>query len=266
MEDKVWFITGASSGFGRGVLERILAGGASAVAVARNIGSLDVLAKHHGDRLLVLKADVRVTADVDAAVVQAEEKFGRIDILLNNAGHGLFGSAEEVTEAELQNVFETNVFGAMRVVRAVLPVMRAQGTGHIINISSAVGHASMAFAGAYAAIKHAIEALSEALQIEVAPHGIRVSIVNPGYFSTGFAGSMPMAAPNPAYQTMREQVLYGFAAMAAGNADQVVEAILNAARDPGASLRHFVGDDGKAWAKASLATRLGAVEAGMGSA
>jgi NAD(P)-dependent dehydrogenase (short-subunit alcohol dehydrogenase family) len=215
---------------------------------------------------VVAKADVRVTADVDAAVAKAEKSFGRIDILLNNAGHGLLGSAEEVTEAELQNVFETNVFGAMRVVRAVLPAMRAQGSGHIINISSAVGHASWPLGGAYAATKHAIEALSEALQVEVASHGIRVSIVNPGYFATGFAGSMPMAAPNPAYQALRDQVLSGFTSMAAGNAEDVVEAILDAAANPEAPLRHFVGADGKAWARESLATRLQAVEAAIGAA
>ncbi|MCA6232005.1 MAG: SDR family oxidoreductase [Phenylobacterium sp.] len=261
MESKVWFITGASSGFGRGVLERILDNGHRAVAMARNTGPLDALAKRHVDRLLVLTADVRVTADVEAAVAKAEQRFGRIDILLNNAGHGLFGGIEEVTEADLQNVFETNVFGAMRLVRAVLPVMRAQGSGHIINISSAVGHASWPFGGAYAATKHAIEALSEALQAEVAPLGIRVTVINPGYFGTGFAGSMPMAMANPAYQAMRDQVLSGFGAMAAGNPDKVVDAILDAARDAGAPFRHFVGDDGKAWARESLSARLQAVGA-----
>ncbi|MCA3560911.1 MAG: SDR family oxidoreductase [Aestuariivirga sp.] len=257
----MWFITGASSGFGRGVLERILDNGDRAVAVARNTGPLDALAKRHVDRLLVLTADVRVTADVEAAVAKAGQRFGRIDILLNNAGHGLFGGIEEVTEADLQNVFETNVFGAMRLVRAVLPVMRAQGAGHIINISSAVGHASWPFGGAYAATKHAIEAPSEALQAEVAPLGIRVTVINPGYFATGFAGSMPMAMANPAYQAMRDQVLSGFGAMAAGNPDKVVDAILDGARDAGAPFRHFVGDDGKAWARQSLAARLQAVGA-----
>ena len=180
MESKVWLITGASSGFGRGVLERILAGGDRAVAVARTTGSLDALAGRYVGQLLVLRSDVRISADVDAAVAKAIERFGRIDILLNNAGHGLFGGIEEVTEADLQTVFETNVFGAMRLVRAVLPVMRAQGSGHIINISSAVGHASWPFGGAYAATKHALEALSEALQAEVAPLGIRVTVINPG--------------------------------------------------------------------------------------
>lgn len=261
MESKVWFITGASSGFGRGVLERILESGDRAVAVARNTGSLDALATRHVDTLLVLKADVRITADVDAAVAKAKERFGRIDILLNNAGHGLFGGAEDVTEAELQNVFETNVFGAMRIVRAVLPVMRAQGSGRIINVSSALGHATWPFNGAYAATKHAMEALSEALEAEVAPLGIRVIVMNPGYFATGFAGSMPMATPNPAYQILRDQILSGFGTMAAGNSDEVVDAIIDAARDPDAPFRRFVGEDGKAWARASLSTRLQAVGA-----
>lgn len=259
MESKVWFITGASSGFGRGVLERILAGGDRAVAVARTTGSLDALAGRYVGQLLVLRSDVRISADVDAAVAKAIERFGRIDILLNNAGHGLFGGIEEVTEADLQNVFETNVFGAMRLVRAVLPVMRAQGSGHIINISSAVGHASWPFGGAYAATKHAIEALSEALQAEVAPLGIRVTVINPGYFATGFAGSMPMAMANPAYQAMRDHVLSGFASMPAGNPDEVVEAILHAASNTDAPFRHFVGGDGRAWARQSLSTRLQAV-------
>lgn len=259
MESKVWLITGASSGFGRGVLERILAGGDRAVAVARTTGSLDALAGRYVGQLLVLRSDVRISADVDAAVAKAIERFGRIDILLNNAGHGLFGGIEEVTEADLQNVFETNVFGAMRLVRAVLPVMRAQGSGHIINISSAVGHASWPFGGAYAATKHAIEALSEALQAEVSPLGIRVTVINPGYFATGFAGSMPMAMANPAYQAMRDQVLSGLGSMPAGNPDEVVEAILHAASNTDAPFRHFVGDDGRAWARQSLSTRLQAV-------
>jgi len=241
------------------VLERILDNGDRAVAVARNTGPLDALAGRNIDKLLVLTADVRVTADVDAAVAKAEQRFGRIDILLNNAGHGLFGGIEEVTEADLRSVFETNVFGAMRLVRAVLPVMRAQGSGHIINISSAVGHASWPFGGAYAATKHAIEALSEALQAEVAPLGIRVTVINPGYFATGFAEAMPMATANPAYQAMRDQVLSGFASMPAGNPDEVVEAILHAASNTDAPFRHFVGDDGRAWARQSLSTRLQAV-------
>lgn len=259
MESKVWLITGASSGFGRGVLERILAGGDRAVAVARTTGSLDALAGRYVGQLLALRSDVRISADVDAAVAKAIERFGRIDILLNNAGHGLFGGIEEVNEADLQNVFETNVFGAMRLVRAVLPVMRAQGSGHIINISSAVGHASWPFGGAYAATKHAIEALSEALQAEVSPLGIRVTVINPGYFATGFAGSMPMAMANPAYQAMRDQVLSGLGSMPAGNPDEVVEAILHAASNTDAPFRHFVGDDGRAWARQSLSTRLQAV-------
>jgi len=241
------------------VLERILHNGDRTAAVARNKGSLDALARRYVDKLLVLAADVRVTADVDAAVAKAEQRFGRIDILLNNAGHGLFGGIEEVTEADLQNVFETNVFGAMRLVRAVLPVMRAQGSGHIINISSAVGHASWPFGGAYAATKHAIEALSEVLQAEVAPFGIRVTVINPGYFATGFAEAMPMATANPAYPAMRDQVLSGFASMPAGNPDEVVEAILHAASNTDAPFRHFVGDDGRAWARQSLSTRLQAV-------
>jgi len=243
------------------VLERILDNGDRAVAVARNTGPLDALAGRNIDKLLVLTADVRVTADVDAAVAKAEQRFGRIDILLNNAGHGLFGGIEEVTEADLRSVFETNVFGAMRLVRAVLPVMRAQGAGHIINVSSAVGHASWPFGGAYAATKHAIEALSEALQAEVSPLGIRVTVINPGYFATGFAEAMPMATANPAYQAMRDQVLSGFGAMAAGNPGKVVDAILNAARDADAPFRHFVGEDGKTWIRQSLSTRLQAVGA-----
>ncbi|MCA3547390.1 MAG: SDR family NAD(P)-dependent oxidoreductase, partial [Rhodobacter sp.] len=141
----------------------------------------------------------------------------------------------------------------------VLPVMRAQGSGHIINISSAVGHASWPFGGAYAATKHAIEALSEALQAEVAPFGIRVTVINPGYFATGFAGSMPMSTANPAYQAMRDKVLSGLGSMAAGNPDKVVDAILNAASNPDAPFRHFVGEDGKAWARESLSARLQAV-------
>ena len=256
MKSKVWFITGVSSGFGKGVIEKTLKAGDSVIAVSRNVSSLDELSKEHKQKLLVIKGDVRVTSEVDQAVKKGLEKFGRIDVLLNNAGHGMFGGGEEVTEQELLNVFETNVFGLMRVIRAVLPSMRAQKSGQIINVSSSIGHATLPFVGAYAATKHAVEALTESLQGEVAALGIRVNVIDPGYYATGFASSMPVATGIPDYQVVREQVMNSWGSMTPGNPIEVVSAIRYAAENSDAPFRIFVGDDGRGWAKESLTRRL----------
>ncbi|MFN7823736.1 MAG: SDR family oxidoreductase [Pseudobdellovibrionaceae bacterium] len=256
MKNKVWFITGASSGFGKGVIEQALKAGDSVIAVSRTLSSLEELSQKYKQNLLILKADVRLTDDVDGAVKKGLERFGKIDVLLNNAGHGLFGGSEEVTEDELLNVFETNVFGLMRLIRAVLPTMRSQKSGQIINVSSSVGHATLPFVGAYTATKHAVEAISESLQGEVASFGIRVNVIDPGYYATGFASSMPQAKSIPDYQAIREQVFNSWGSMTPGDPIEVVSAIGYAAENSDAPFRIFVGDDGRGWAKESLTRRL----------
>ncbi|MFD4943480.1 SDR family oxidoreductase [Streptomyces sp. NPDC058239] len=205
---KVWFITGTSRGFGRAFAESALERGDKVAATARNVAALDdLVAKYGDDAVLPLALDVTDKAAVAAAVAAASEKFGRLDVVVNNAGYGLFGMVEEVTEQQLRDQMETNLFGAFWVTQAVLPIMRAQGSGRIVQISSVGGVAAFPSLGAYHASKWALEGFSEALAQEVVGEGIKVTIVEPGGFTTDWAGSSAMRAePNPAYDQIREAI------------------------------------------------------------
>lgn len=187
MTTPTWFITGASSGFGMAFAQYALARGYTLVATARNPAKLEALRQQAPDRVLVLKLDVTVAADAEAAVAAAVARFGRIDVLINNAGYGIVGALEETSEAELRAQMETNFFGAVAVAKAVLPTLRAQRSGAIVNISSLGGQLSFGGFSAYSASKFALEGMSEALAQEVSPFGIKVLIVEPGAFRTGFA-------------------------------------------------------------------------------
>ena len=185
---KVWFITGASTGFGRLLAEEVLKRGDQVVATARKLDKVkDLEAKYPGDALAVA-LDVTDAAQVDTAVNQALAKFGRVDVLVNNAGYGVAGAIEEVSEGELMPMYETNVFGLLRVTRALLPQLRRQRSGHILNLSSIGGLTAGPGWGLYQSTKFAVEGLSEALAQEVAPLGIRVTIIEPGPFRTDFLG------------------------------------------------------------------------------
>ena len=182
---KTWFITGASRGFGAKVAALALAQGDNVVATARNPEQVtERLGKH--DSLLAVALDVTDEAQVKSAVAAAVDRFGQIDVLLNNAGYGLMGAVEEATAAEVERLYRTNVFGLLAVTRAVLPHMRARRSGRIINISSIGGYRSAAGFGVYCSTKFAVEGLSEALHDELAQLGIHVTIVEPGYFRTDF--------------------------------------------------------------------------------
>ena len=182
---KTWFITGASRGFGALFVEEALARGDNVVAAARN--PLSIKSRFgESDRLLAVKLDVNEEPQARNAVEQAIGRFGRIDVLINNAGFGVLGAVEEIPAADVEAVYRTNVFGLLSVTRAVLPHMRGQRAGHILNISSIGGYQSWAGWGVYASTKFAVEGLSEALAMEVKPLGIHVTIVEPGYFRTNF--------------------------------------------------------------------------------
>jgi NAD(P)-dependent dehydrogenase (short-subunit alcohol dehydrogenase family) len=183
-----WFITGASSGFGLAFARYALNQGYNVVATARSVGKLEALAGSAPGRVLVHKLDVTVPGDAEKAVSAAVTRFGRIDVLINNAGYGIVGAVEETPEAELRAQFETNFFGAVAVTKAALPQLRAQREGAVVNMSSLGGQLSFAGFGAYSASKFALEGLSEALALEVAPFGIKVLIVEPGQFRTNLAG------------------------------------------------------------------------------
>ena len=194
MADKVWLITGASTGLGRELAEQVLAAGGSVAATARKPEQLALLTENYGDQALALALDVTDQASIDAAVTATLAHFGRIDVLVNNAGYGLVGAIEEASENEFMPMFDTNVFGLLRVTRAVLPGMRQQGSGHILNLSSIGGLIATPGLGYYNATKFAVEGISEALTGELQPLGIRVTVVEPGPFRTDFLGRSGVAA------------------------------------------------------------------------
>jgi len=185
---KIWFITGASTGFGRLLAEQVLAAGESVIATARKPAQIADLQQKYPETALALALDVTDETSIDSAVDAAIERFGHVDVLVNNAGYGLAGAIEEATEAEYMPVFETNVFGLIRVTRAMLPHLRAQRSGHVVNLSSIGGLIGTAGWGYYNASKFAVEGFSEALHAELAPLGIHVTIVEPGPFRTDFLG------------------------------------------------------------------------------
>jgi NAD(P)-dependent dehydrogenase (short-subunit alcohol dehydrogenase family) len=184
----VWFITGCSTGFGRELAKLVLARGWRAVVTARDKARVADLARGAGDRALALGLDVTDAAQVAAAVETAGERFGGIDVLVNNAGYGYQASAEEGEDAEIRAQFEANVFGLFALTRAVLPGMRARRSGHILNITSVAGFVGYPGSGYYAATKHAVEGWSDSLAAEVAPLGIKVTCIEPGPFRTNWAG------------------------------------------------------------------------------
>ncbi len=187
-DNRVWVITGASRGFGRELVRAALARGDCVVATSRNPEKVAADFDDAPDRLLAVPMDLRDSAQIMAMVDSAVGRFGRIDVLVNNAGHGLIGAVEEATDVEIANVFETNVFGLVRVTRAVLPHMRGRRSGCIVNLSSIGGLVGLPGFGIYNATKFAVEGLSEALAKEVGPLGIRVMVVEPGPFRTDFLG------------------------------------------------------------------------------
>ena len=189
MAIQTWFVTGASSGFGQAFCEHALERGYNVVATARNVSPLETLAALAPQRVLALALDVTRPQNAAAAVQSAVARFGRIDVVINNAGYCVVGAFEETPDEELRAQMETNFFGALNVTRAVLPPLRAQKGGSIVNISSLGGQLSFAGFSAYSASKFALEAVSEALAPEVAPFGIKVLIVEPGQFRTNLAGN-----------------------------------------------------------------------------
>ncbi len=204
---KVWFITGTSKGFGRIWAQAALERGDRVVATARNVAALDDLVARHGDNVLALTLDVTDKAAVDAAVAEAHGRFGRLDVVVNNAGYGLFGMIEEISEADARAQLETNLFGALWVTQAALPILREQGSGHIIQVSSIGGVNAFPMVGLYHASKWGLEGFSQALAQEVAGFGIKVTLVEPTGFSTDWSGpSAVQSEQHPAYAEFREQV------------------------------------------------------------
>jgi NAD(P)-dependent dehydrogenase (short-subunit alcohol dehydrogenase family) len=200
MTEKIWFITGASRGFGREWAIAALERGDSVAATARDVSALDDLVATYGKRFLPLQLDVTDREADFAAVRQAHERFGRLDVVVNNAGYGHFGMVEELTEAEARAQLETNLFGALWVTQAALPFLREQGSGHILQVSSIGGISAFPLVGIYHASKWALEGISQSLAQEVASFGIKVTLIEPGGFATDWAGSSSSTSEQlPAY-------------------------------------------------------------------
>lgn len=194
--EKVWLITGCSKGFGHILVETLLATTSDlVVATARTLDTLRSFEASHPDRVLLCQMDVTREADITACVGQAVQRFGRIDVLVNNAGYGLAGALEECPMDEIRQVFDTNVFGLMRVTKEVLPHMRDKRAGHIINMSSIAGLVAAAGMSLYNSTKFAVEGLSEGLALELADFNIKVTLIEPGPFRTDFAGGSIRIAP-----------------------------------------------------------------------
>jgi NAD(P)-dependent dehydrogenase (short-subunit alcohol dehydrogenase family) len=207
---RVWFITGASRGLGRIWAEGALSRGDRVVATARDVRALDALGQAHGDAVLALPLDVADRDAVFDAVGQAHRHFGRLDVVLCNAGYGYMGAIEELEPAQVRANFDTNVFGTLAVMQAALPLLRAQGSGHILTVSSIGGLIGFPTGGSYTASKFVVEALSEALAGEVAAFGIKVTIIEPDHFATGFGASVRMPPPLAAYDPVRTAVRASF--------------------------------------------------------
>jgi NAD(P)-dependent dehydrogenase (short-subunit alcohol dehydrogenase family) len=254
---KVWFVTGTSRGFGRVWTEAALERGDRVAATARNVESLAEISERYGDdQLLPLALDVTDKARVDAVVQEAHDHFGRIDVVVNNAGYGLFGAVEEVTEQQARDQLETNLFGALWVTKAALPLLRAQGGGHILQVSSIGGVNAFRNLGLYHASKWALEGMSQALAAEVAPFGIKVTLIEPKGYTTDWRDSSAVRAePNEAYAFLREQPSAA-AAMSQGDPRATAAAIFAVVDADDPPLRLFLGDGPLEMIRAEYGRRL----------
>jgi NAD(P)-dependent dehydrogenase (short-subunit alcohol dehydrogenase family) len=256
---KTWFITGTSRGFGREWAIAALERGDKVAATARNVATLDDLVAEYGDAVLPLKLDVTDREAAFAAVRQAHERFGRLDVVVNNAGYGHFGMVEEVTEDEIRDQLETNVLGALWVTQAALPYLREQRSGHILQVSSIGGVTAFMNVGAYHASKWALEGLSQTLSQEVAGFGIKVTLIEPGGYSTDWSGpSAKHSTPLPAYDQVREQAARARGQRTSNAGDPVAtrDAILRVVDSDNPPLRLFLGESPLHFAVADYGSRL----------
>ena len=250
--NNVWLITGTSTGFGRDLAIAALDAGHKVAATARKPEVLSDLKTQYGDSVLTLRLDVTDAASIVSAVQTVQNTWGRIDVLVNNAGNGIFGALEEITDVQFRAQYDTNVFGPIAVTRAVLPSMRKQKSGRILNVSSIVGLVGMPGMTAYGSSKFALEGISEALAAEVAPLGIHVTIVEPGAFKTAFGTDGVPVGDNAALEDYAQTAggtvgwLKGSLGQQPGDPKKAAQAMLQVAESDAPPLRLLLGSD--AWA------------------
>lgn len=254
---KTIFITGASRGFGKLWAEAFLKRGDKVVATARDLTHLNDLVKDHGDNVLPIQLDVNDRAAGFAAIRQAKDHFGSIDVLINNAGYGLFGAIEETSEKEARDQIETNVFGLLWLTQAAIPIMRKQGYGHIINLSSILGLVTVPTLGLYNASKYAVEGITETLAAELKQFGIKVSLVEPNGFSTDWGGPSAIhTTAIPVYDQLKADFSANIPDDFFGDPAATSEAIIKLVDAENPPLRLFLGKKAYPWVKEVYQARL----------
>ena len=260
---KTWFITGASRGFGRIWAEAALKRGDNVAATARELASVADLTERYCDAVLPLALDVTDSEQVRQCVEQVHTHFGRLDVVVNNAGYSLVGTIEEASETEVRALFDTNYFGSLRVIQAALLLLRQQGSRHIIGVSSGLGIVPMPLIGFYCSTKAAIESLHESLAAEVKPFGIKVTLIEPGAYATTFASpsSLKMSTGLDAYAELREQIFGSLSGEKRGDPQATAEAVLKIVDTEEPPLRFILGSENLPTARAAYADRLAVWEA-----
>lgn len=258
--NKVWLVTGASKGLGLALVKKLLNEGYKVAATSRNLSDLNKAVDANSEQFLPLAVNLTNEDSVQEAVELTVKTFGKIDVVVNNAGYGLLGGIEELTDREARDNFEVNVFGSLNVIRKALPYLRAQKSGHILNVSS-IGGFTGAFAGGgiYCATKFAVNGFSETLSAEVAPFGIKVTIVQPGYFRTNFLSAGSLAVPQNQivdYQNVRDTVNFHQNDMdqqQAGDPEKAAAAMISITNEANPPLNLFLGEDAYGLAEKKLA-------------
>jgi NADP-dependent 3-hydroxy acid dehydrogenase YdfG len=259
---KVWFITGASRGFGRVWADAALKRGDKVAATARNLASIAELQEKYGDNVLTLELDVTNPEQVKTAVTQAHAHFGRLDIVLNNAGYSLVGTIEEASAEDVKAMYDTNIFGALAVIQAALPLLRAQGGGHILGTSSNLGHVTLPVIGYYCSSKWAFEAIHESLALEVKAFGIKVTIIEPGAYATEFGSqeSLKFAPGMDIYQDFKTEFFNSLGGMERGDPNATPEAIFKVVDSENPPLRLAIGSNNLPWVRTAYAERIASWE------
>ncbi|SFD80459.1 NADP-dependent 3-hydroxy acid dehydrogenase YdfG [Paenibacillus catalpae] len=239
---KVWFITGTSTGFGRQFVEQLLQTEDKVIATARNLEAIQDFKSISPDKVSIVALDVTDKEQINTAVQEAVDRFGRIDVVVNNAGYGLYGMIEEYSDEQIRKQFDVNVFGVLDIIRATLPILKKQNSGHYINFSSFFGTWAMPPFSLYAASKFAVEGFSEAMAIELAGFGIKTTIVEPAVFATDFLGhSLEHTDRKPEYDSIYEAYNEGISSLKIGDPVKAVKTIIDMINSENPPLHFPVG-------------------------